>query len=105
MDAFMAETVAGLLGLMALLVGGLGVLFKRWMDQSDASQAAFQADVREELRSVRTALDRDYLLREPHMQLHAQLQDTLARMITRDNRNEAMLKNHEERISSLERKS
>lgn len=98
MDAFMAETVAGLLGLMALLVGGLGVLFKRWMDQSDASQAAFQADVREELRSVRTALDRDYLLREPHMQEHGLIKDRLSR-------HDSRLNDLEARVDRLERKA
>ena len=82
----MAETVAGLLGLMALLVGGLGVLFKRWMDQ------------REELRSVRTALDRDYLLREPHMQEHGLIKDRLSRHDSRLNALEA-------RVDRWERKA
>lgn len=98
MDAFMAETVAGLLGLMALLVGALGVLFKRWMDDSDERTTAFQADVKEELRSVRTALDRDYLLREPHMQEHGLLKDRLSRYDSRLNALEA-------RVDRWERKA
>lgn len=98
MDAFMAETVAGLLGLMALLVGALGVLFKRWMDDSDERTSAFQADVKEELRSVRTALDRDYLLREPHMQEHGLIKDRLSR-------HDSRLNDLEARVNRWERKS
>lgn len=98
MDAFMAETVAGLLGLMALLVGALGVLFKRWMDDSDERTTAFQADVKEELRSVRTALDRDYLLREPHMQEHGLIKDRLSR-------HDSRLNDLEARVNRWERKS
>lgn len=97
MDGFMAEMVAGLMGLMALLVGALGVLFKRWMDQSDASQAIFQADVKEEIRGVKTALDRDYLLREPHMQAHETLKGRLDAHGVR-------LTQLEERVVQLERK-
>lgn len=94
----MAETVAGLLGLMALLVGALGVLFKRWMDDSDERTTAFQADVKEELRSVRTALDRDYLLREPHMQEHGLIKDRLSR-------HDSRLNDLEARVNRWERKS
>ena len=64
----------------------------------DASQAAFQADVREELRSVRTALDRDYLLREPHMQEHGLIKDRLSRHDSRLNALEA-------RVDRWERKA
>lgn len=97
MDGFMAEMVAGLLGLMALLVGGLGVLFKRWMDDSDERNVRFQADVKDEIRAVKAALDRDYLLREPHMKAHEALKGRLDEHGTR-------LSRLEERMVQLERK-
>lgn len=102
---FFGELFIALIGVAGTLLSAVAFLLKRWMSALEKSNEALNANMRQGFERVYRLLESDYLPREQHMQLHAQLQDTLARMITRDNRNEAMLKNHEERISRLERKS
>lgn len=102
---FFGELFLTLVGVAGTLLSALAFMFKRWMRAVETGQDTLRKELRDGFADIRKILESDYLPREQHMLLHTQLQDTLARMVTRDNQHEARLKNHEERISRLERKS
>ena len=93
----MGELIAGLFSLLVLLMGGLGAMLRRWIEQTDASHAQFQAEVKGEIRSLREAMDRDYVLREPHLKAHDLINDRLSRHESRMNSLEARIKQWEQR--------
>ena len=66
--------------LLLLLLGGNGVdSFVRHRQRNTDREAdkARWAALAEELREMKNSLDREYLLREPHMKEHATLDDKL----------------------------
>lgn len=91
------------LGLLGTLLSALLFLIKRWMSGVEEGQTRIREEMREGFADLRDAVDRDYLQREQHMQLHGQLQDAMARMTTRLNGHDALLEQHGERLSRLER--
>lgn len=91
------------LGILGTLLSALAFLFKRWMSSVEEGQTKIHEEMREGFTELREVMARDFLLREQHMQLHGQLQDALARIISRINGHDALLEQHGERLSRLER--
>ena len=91
------------LGLLGTLLSALLFLIKCWMSGVEEGQTRIREEMREGFADLLDAVDRDYLQREQHMRLHDQLQDAMARMATRLNGHDALLEQHGERLSRLER--
>lgn len=102
MESF-GDLIPAILGLLGTLLSALLFLIKRWMSGVEEGQTRIREEMREGFTELRNAVDRDYLQREQHMQLHGQLQDAMARMTTRLNGHDALLEQHGERLSRLER--
>ena len=100
---FSGDLIPAILGLLGTLLSALLFLIKRWMSGVEEGQTRIREEMREGFTELRNAVDRDYLQREQHMQLHGQLQDAMARMTTRLNGHDALLEQHGERLSRLER--
>ena len=102
MESF-GDLIPAIIGLLGTLLSALLFLIKRWMSGVEEGQTRIREEMREGFTELRNAVDRDYLQREQHMQLHGQLQDAMARMTTRLNGHDALLEQHGERLSRLER--
>lgn len=100
---FSGDLIPAILGLLGTLLSALLFLIKRWMSGVEEGQTRIREEMREGFADLRDAVDRDYLQREQHMRLHDQLQDAMARMATRLNGHDALLEQHGERLSRLER--
>lgn len=100
---FFGELFLALVGIVGTLFSVLAFLFKRWMSNMEDGQAKINEKMDEGFGELREVMARDFLQREQHMQLHSQLQDALARIITRLNGHDALLEQHGERLARLER--
>lgn len=100
---FSGDLIPAILGLLGTLLSALLFLIKRWMSGVEEGQTRIREEMREGFTELRNAMDSDFLQREQHMQLHGQLQDAMARMTTRLNGHDALLEQHGERLSRLER--
>lgn len=111
MDAFMAEVVSGLFGVLVLLIGGLGYMYRQDSKAQAFAQKMFRDELKHDFQELRALVEKDYLPREQHMKAHQQLQDTCGRQASRMNAMEsdvAGLKHDfsdlRQRITKLERR-
>lgn len=76
MDATFSALVAGFFSVILALVGGLGALYRQRASDREEDQK-FRADLAFRLAALEAKLDRDYLLRTPHLAKHAAMEGRL----------------------------
>ncbi len=92
-----------LLGVVGSLLSLLVFLLRRWMKSVEDSVKSTGDKMHAKLDSLHDEIRRLYVEREPHQQVHTQLQDAINGLVMRDNVHEARLREHGERLLRLEK--